>query len=56
MTTFLFQLSSFYPEADARGKRLSETEKISIGDGGGIYFFRCESCGERSIETRWDCG
>lgn len=28
---------------------------IMIGDVGNIYFFVCKECGEKSIETNWDC-
>jgi hypothetical protein len=26
-----------------------------LGDIGSIYYFKCEKCSEKSIESRWDC-
>jgi uncharacterized protein YwqG len=52
-----FQLSS-----DDREKGIEYPQgqwsphKIMIGDVGKIYFFVCKNCGEKSVETRWDCG
>lgn len=42
---FFFQLASIW----------KEDVDLSIGDAGNVYHFVCETCGERSIETSWDC-
>lgn len=44
--TFVFQLASVY----------NDDAEISIGDAGNIYYFACKRCGEKSLETCWDCG
>ena len=44
--TFIFQLASVY----------DPPVEVMIGDLGNIYYFACRKCGERSLETRWDCG
>ncbi|MEP2668640.1 MAG: DUF1963 domain-containing protein [Cyclobacteriaceae bacterium] len=56
---FIFQLSSedmedgqeWPPEPDKWSPH-----GIMIGDVGNIYFFVCRDCGEKSLETKWDCG
>ena len=32
-----------------------EDHGLFWGDIGSIYYFKCEKCGEKSIESRWDC-
>lgn len=55
---FFFQLSSEdiedgvpYPPSPDKWS----AHGIMIGDVGNIYFFVCKDCGEKSIETNWDC-
>ena len=55
---FLFQLSSediedgveFPPKPDNWS-----SHGIMIGDVGNIYYYICKDCGEKSIESNWDC-
>ncbi|MBF4507342.1 DUF1963 domain-containing protein [Flavobacterium sp. JLP] len=44
---FLFQLSSDSSKKANLG--------IMIGDAGNIYYYICSHCGEKSIESYWDC-
>lgn len=47
---FIFQLASIYDfQRDADWQ-------ISIGDAGNVYHFVCPPCGEKSLQTCWDCG
>lgn len=55
---FLFQLSSddtedgveYLPSPDNWS-----SHGIMIGDVGNIYYYICKDCGEKSIESNWDC-
>ncbi|MFC4476271.1 DUF1963 domain-containing protein [Flavobacterium chungangensis] len=56
---FLFQLSS----DDRENRNIFDYSNpvnwsdhgIMIGDGGNIYYYICTNCGEKSIESYWDC-
>ncbi len=55
---FLFQLSS--DDTDEKSKYKNGTihwsdHGIMIGDVGNIYYYICTNCGEKSIESYWDC-
>ncbi len=55
---FLFQLSSDNREhdaADSYTKNYWSDHGIMIGDAGHIYYYICKHCGEKSIESYWDC-
>ena len=55
---FLFQLSSEDPENDAESPPCPDnwsSHGIMIGDVGNIYYYVCKDCGEKSIESYWDC-
>lgn len=55
---FLFQLSSEDPENEGRSYENNgnwSAHKIMIGDAGNIYYYICTHCGEKSIESYWDC-
>lgn len=56
---FFFQLSSEDLEDGVESPShwtMWSAHGIMIGDLGNIYFYVCKSCGEKSIETNWDCG
>ena len=55
---FLFQLASEDPQEDV--ERLPNqynwsAHGIMMGDVGNIYYFFCKDCGEKSVESYWDC-
>lgn len=55
---FLFQLASEDPDdGDLKGDATFNwsSHGIMIGDVGNIYYFYCLDCGEKSIESYWDC-
>lgn len=51
---FFFQLTGHSGLKDHEDYGI-EGHGIFIGDFGSIYYFRCKKCGEKSIESRWDC-
>jgi hypothetical protein len=56
---FFFQLSSEDLEDGVESPphwTMWSAHGIMIGDLGNIYFYVCKLCGEKSIETNWDCG
>ncbi len=55
---FFFQLSSDDREEGINYQPPSDiwsAHGIMIGDLGNIYYYVCKSCGEKSIESNWDC-
>ena len=55
---FLFQLSSDdreYGATYSHTKIYWSDHGIMIGDAGNIYYYICTHCGEKSIESYWDC-
>lgn len=55
---FLFQLSSEDTEDGIESPLYPNnwsSHGIMIGDVGNIYYFVCKDCGEKSIESYWDC-
>ena len=56
---FIFQLSSEDLEDGQAWPPPSNKwspHGIMIGDVGCIFFFVCRDCGEKTLETKWDCG
>jgi len=56
---FIFQLSSEDLEDGQEWPPPSgewSPHGIMIGDVGSLFFFVCKSCGEKTLETKWDCG
>ncbi|GHN01563.1 hypothetical protein WSM22_30520 [Cytophagales bacterium WSM2-2] len=55
---FFFQLSSEDIEDGIKHPPPSDkwnSHGIMIGDVGNIYFYVCKSCGQKTIESNWDC-
>lgn len=57
---FFFQLASEDNDGDVNSKDFTGNHAwshhgIMIGDVGNIYYFVCADCGEKSIESYWDC-
>ncbi|MCV2484706.1 YwqG family protein [Flavobacterium sp. SH_e] len=55
---FLFQLSSDDTDEELKYKNGAihwSDHGIMIGDAGNIYYYICLHCGEKSIESYWDC-
>jgi uncharacterized protein YwqG len=54
---FFFQLSSEDPEdgVEKPSPNNWSPHGIMIGDVGNIYFYVCRSCGQKTIESYWDC-
>lgn len=55
---FLFQLSSDDTEDGVEyppDRNSWSSHGIMIGDVGNIYYYVCKDCGEKSIESNWDC-
>lgn len=55
---FFFQLSSEDTEDGIEHPTTSDkwnAHGIMIGDVGNIYYYVCKSCGQKTIESNWDC-
>ncbi len=54
---FFFQLSSDDPEDKIENPKANHfsPHHIMIGDLGNIYYYVCQNCGEKSVESYWDC-
>lgn len=55
---FLFQLASVDTEDGTEyppNQNEWSSHGIMIGDVGNIYYYICKDCGEKSIESNWDC-
>lgn len=58
--SFFFQISSedndgVENSSDFSGEDFWSHHGIMIGDVGNIYYYICKKCGEKSIESYWDC-
>lgn len=59
-TCFCGKVKEFFFQLSSEDRQEGQDDQwsphgIMIGDVGNIYFFVCRDCGEKSIETNWDC-